>query len=187
MDKIYVLQKEYLCTNGGSGITFGKGIEVVKHENIRHYYTFPDGNLIFDGMVENNPEWFKLKEKDKIEVVNITEPDTHDFKDKTVWSHGIWTTKPIPPKKYEPIKKAIEGVLNDKPKTELDFLNIPKYPNKAEVWQRILEEKYTEKELLEAEEKAFNAGRTPPDDYKMPPNVRMKHPTFNDYIQSLKK
>jgi hypothetical protein len=66
MDKrVYVLQKDYLVVNTGSGITYGKGIEVKLLADTTLYYSFPGGELIWHKMVENNPEWFKLKEQPK--------------------------------------------------------------------------------------------------------------------------
>lgn len=109
------------------------------------------------------------EEQVPIKVSHITSHDAIDFRDKTVYSHGVWVSQPIPESKYQSIKEAIEGVLNDESS----------------------DKKYTESELLQARRDAFDAARGVvgySDALKNSPvTVGRKYKDNEDYINSLNK
>ena len=52
------------------------------------------------------------EEQVPIKVSHITSHDAINFRDKTVYSHAVWVSQPIPESKYQPIREAIEDILN---------------------------------------------------------------------------
>lgn len=85
--------------------------------------------------------------------------------------YDLYLSHPIPKEKYEPIKKAIQSVINNDGVSEY-FNKQPKL--------------YTESELLEAQQKAFYAAREGKP-YGFNGEIFDNYPTFADYIQSLNK
>lgn len=92
MNKVYVLQRDLLLPNGHSGITYGRGTVVKSNLDNQLYYTFPEGQIIWHELVENNSEWFKEEiVKEEIgytEFVKAVE-DGRIFKNTSEYSH-IW-------------------------------------------------------------------------------------------------
>jgi len=178
MPKTYVLLKELLYPDGHYGSLHIVGSELKKDKYNDLYYRFPNDDLIWYEIVENNPEWFKLKE-DKIAVqVTLIGDSGKELM--------VFLNSKIPNGKLEAVKKAIEFVLNDRH---------AKYIREAE-------DKYgvkiiTEKELLDAEMNAFNAAREtlPFPEYERGisdiPQHRVKYPdkyrTFSDYKNNQNK
>lgn len=170
MSKIYELLQDYVHP-------FGKTHKGTVGDYDFWKYTFPE---LIPHDLDVKDDWFKLKE-DKIEVIGLY-PFEVVFGKGTPkhWSTEIRTTQPIQPSKWSAVRKAIEFVLND---------SHAKYIREAE-------NKYgvkiiTEKELLDAEEKAFEAGRgNIVDVYIGGGNTckfnKSKYPTFSDYKNSTK-
>jgi hypothetical protein len=142
-NRTYILQKDFLVSDGDKGASYKAGTEIKIDQNSELHYRFPNRELIWHEIVENNPEWFLPKE-DKVEVT-FSFMKGHD--DGTC-NYYMATSKEIPEVKYESVKRAIEFVLNARWEV---------YYEGYKVTESV--KFFTEKELLEAEEKAFNAGR----------------------------
>lgn len=160
MDKIYVLQKDLPGVKAGT--------EYINHPKaVNRWYPdncYEHGKLILDNLsihglitsdIVDNPDFFKLKQEDKIEVEEICVRE-NSFGYGTL----IKTSQPIPSEKYLPIKKAIEFVLqyND-------------HPLKDSIGNHL----YTQDMVDSLEQAAFENSRL------THPMVGFKYDTFSDY------
>ena len=132
------------------------------------------------------------KEEPKhIEVKSIKPSYLYGNMDNVINSveYKIELTSSIPPKKYEPIKKAIEDIINyDK------FLVAPLVPNQGyridiDSLSNVVPQLYTKEELMKAQQAAFYAGQAldtsravEKKDWFSPP----RYPTFSDYYSTIK-
>jgi hypothetical protein len=180
MSKLYVLKQQWL------DITPGAILE--KHPD--NFYYEVSGqfkkNAFPCSFVETNTEYFRLKEDIKIQV-----PFFDEYADNRYWFD---TTKPIPPEKYEQVKKAIEDCLSEK------YEPIPIHQPISEANPRGnvvgYDKIYTETDLIRAKIEAFNAAK---EVYQNNPTGRIeyydgdwsdyypyRYKTWDDYINSKK-
>lgn len=96
-------------------------------------------------------------------------------KESLEWRYLVYTDKIIPPEKYEPIKKAITGILNDKVEWHWYEKGIS----------------FTKEELMKAARDAFYAARETVGYWNgmstSPLEEKNKYPTFSDYYETLNK
>jgi hypothetical protein len=166
MSKVYILKKDLPMVP--------KGTEIKPLSALAYGFRLENGCHIewVNDCVENNLEWFKLKE-DKIEVFQLA-PYSEQLADKKHYVIGL--TSEIPTEKYQSVKQAIEFVLQN-----------DSYYMKSYLGEKL----YSEKELLEAEENAFIAGAGEDlgayigggDSYRF---NKSKYKTFSDYKNSKK-
>lgn len=137
--KVYRLLKDTINQIG----IIPAGMEL--EENGQLYCDKKSGTYFHKELVEENPEWFELVTTKRIEVKEIIRISKGYNGFNAV---KITTNAGISIDKLPLIKQAIESVLND---DDNFFLGMDVLRN--------LGLKYTEQQLLEAEEKAFNAAR----------------------------
>lgn len=137
-DKMYRLQRDYDYPSG----TIRKG--VVK--SIKEWAEiFPD---LVNCDISVKTDWFQPIEPERIDVSGfhfLQEDSWGGYKD---CKYILATRNRIPENKYAAIKSMIDFILNP---PDLEVGEIHKFG--------VSDKKYSEKELLEAENKAFNAGR----------------------------
>lgn len=61
-NKTYVLQKDFLGSNGDNGYVHRKG-DRVNRSKTHNYYEFDNGDFVYFKLVEANPEWFVLEKQ----------------------------------------------------------------------------------------------------------------------------
>lgn len=166
MSKIYVLQKDL-----PDGAKVGDEYELRGRDR---YYNIRLSNnncpvveecSYFTWQVEKNESFFKLKEEPKPTVVDevVCFPDEIHFHINDKW--------------YIAPRRRLAEIFIAESKGELKDLEYYKAEFDANVDKR-----YTEKELLEAEEKAFNAGRELQNFwFKSFDPKQLQYPTFSDY------
>lgn len=111
------------------------------------------------------------------------------FREDNNYVYGLSVSQVIPEEKYEPIKGAIQKILNNEGKCVVNKEAIDKQIIMGQALEivRLCNEleskKYTENELIEERSKAFYASReTDPTQTTIP----LKYPTAAHYIESLK-
>jgi hypothetical protein len=145
MNKIYILQKDTLRAFSLQDHVLPAGTEVEFIPQFQRYASKSKWTFSKD-FVENNPDWFKLKE-DAV-VLLIGDGPYKSVMEKYPFKYDLFSTHEFKDTSKERIVDAIQNILNDKPQTvflNLDLRNAPKM--------------YTEQEVLEREEKAFTKGR----------------------------
>jgi hypothetical protein len=100
--KTYILIKDIFFAKAGDEF-----IETCT--NSKSYIHKQTWSQLFGDAVENNPEWFKLKEEPKILVDNIVGYVTNEFG----FCYKFNTSGEIHPKKHNAIKEAIQKIVND--------------------------------------------------------------------------
>lgn len=118
--------------------------------------------------------------------------------------HDLLLSHSLPPEKYEAVKKAIEFVINDNGFPDITerkqgicikftYKGVPyRWEQSLKAWADYIDSMihykklYSEDELLEAQSKAFYAGRERTNLFEKDYCAK-KYPTFSDYIQSIKE
>ena len=152
-NKTYVLQKD--TPNAKAGDEFYYTPNEYRGEG----YINKAGMFWHKLIVENNPEWFKLKKEEQPKE-----------KDTFVWSDELVKEFVI---SFKKIDKLITGV-DPIGKTIIEWKQSKSTPKEDKT--------YTEKELLEAEQKAFEAAIHNIQTYKDAKGEwHLRYPKFSDY------
>ena len=184
MSKTYILQQDYNTPEKfipkGSESTITKNDMTIGCDYYRFKtYNSMDQDVLFSAkLVEyDSGAWFKLKQDESIKVSHFGE----DYIQKSYESENKWyhfrLSKQISAKKYPHIISAIETVINNNSEwVDLidDFNNNNLYT--------ITDMKYTDKDMEEQKEKAFNAGST----YHQFSGER-RYKTYQDYKKHLEQ
>jgi hypothetical protein len=168
--KIYILQKDLPDYKAGEEFEL----------TIDGYYTAKISCL--DGIkgkwppryVENNPEWFKLKEEVNRAVIASWFTDNNSF----YFTLLNGKDAPLPP--YEISRSRLSEIIIAESKGDL-YLDLDEYRR---------EEFFTAQELLTSEEKAFHAGRSYKtlhiDSISNSSFLKLDYKDFSDYKNSIK-
>lgn len=171
---VYVLQKDLPDSKAGDEYVLRKYNEIMED-----YFKNGDvdGSFWPRHYVENNPEWFKKKETPKPTVTNWTSSDEMENFNVIEFFIG---------KNYYPVsKERLAEILIAESKGDI-LIGKKKgvYSEKFIATDMI----YTEKELLEAEEKAFNASRELQTFWHSSIDKKaLQYQTFSDYKNNFKK
>lgn len=159
---------------------YGDKAGAIFYKNGEKYYeingNIGKGNSYEARYVENNPEWFELIE-DRVGVISFNGPLRLDGG----FSYGFSVSQEIPVEKFTAVRKAIEDFLNAPAWFQRYQQGLIEQTRKKE--ERFLfpkEKAYTEKELLEAEERAFAAARKN-SGYGINGSFFPLHKDFSDY------
>ena len=143
--KTYILKKKWLYLNPGTIL--------IHSGDSNNYYKEITGNVkevkFPADFVENNPEWFLLKEDEGITVKSIH--FAYSEREETDMAYRLMLSKKIPLEKIDAVKKAIEFVLNNVKDFDPEYYGLFIVNKDIKI--------VTDKELLYAEQKAFYAGR----------------------------
>lgn len=180
MTKRYKLLKDMPGIKSGSEVRWSEATGGYRYFAPDHFivpHNFEDDmrDTIRKDLVENNPDWFQeIKEPERIEVVVFNE----GFAGQTTSIRPKNPHWAIPKEKNDAIKQAIEDCLNGyKEYTEGYWVHRDMVNKMAEISGK----KYTQQQMDEAIEKAFEESR------KTHPMIGFKHPTLQDYLSSLKQ
>lgn len=156
--------------------------DLCNQEGWHHFSGKKNIDTLLEQFKQSKSKTAPKEEQVPIKVSHITSHDAINFRDKTVYSHAVWVSQPIPESKYQSIKEAIEGVLNE---TLVELNN--------EQLGKILMSfhKNHSEELLQARRDAFDAAREVvgySDALKNSPvTVGRKYKDNEDYINTLNK
>lgn len=108
-EKVYVLLKDLPDLKAGAEFTHIKGTNI---------YDYGSGDkrkkIIQYGVteVENNPEWFTLKQPVEDKRIEVTTLKEASFVQGYARRYYFDTEQVVPPEKYEAVKQAIEKTIN---------------------------------------------------------------------------
>lgn len=157
---------------------------------------FGEGGWYFapHGVQDNKLHWEEIKEPERIEVEGIflSGGTLSNINGKSYKVYQFETNNQIPIEKIPLVKAAIERVLNnDEPSDGYNLFYVKGLNDKIEALEIIHEayrhlssqKLFTQQQMNEATEKAFNAARETTKYDLYPYNE--KYPTFLDYIKSI--
>ena len=144
--------------------------------------------------VENNPTWFLPKQEkqtqERIEVIALNKGREFDEPPGKEYCYTFRTNKLVDFNKFPDIEKAIEQVINndEPPVFNIDDLDDIFTIRRKEVDVPFPQKTYTEQQLLERLEKAFNSAReTQSKETILGVFSDYKHKTFSDFKNSQTK
>lgn len=113
MNKTYILLKDLPDAKAGIELEYD-GNDSYDYKSNRTTNNTDDNTISWykKEFVENNPEWFKLKEEDKRFVISDFLPDVSMKNGLGTW-YSVFSNFPIPQEKYPAIKLAIEQAINN--------------------------------------------------------------------------
>ncbi len=86
--------------------------DLCNQEGWHHFSGKKNIDTLLEQFKQSKSKTAPKEEQVPIKVSHITSHDAINFRDKTVYSHAVWVSQPIPESKYQPIREAIEDILN---------------------------------------------------------------------------
>lgn len=87
--------------------------DLCNQEGWHHFSGKKNIDTLLEQFKQSKSKTAPKEEQVPIKVSHITSHDAINFRDKTVYSHAVWVSQPIPESKYQFIMEAIERELNN--------------------------------------------------------------------------